>query len=152
MDGITCFQNMATTHIPLDFQMLGSGRVSWELNYVLGMSSQGTDSFDADLRLLQVYYSKLCQVDPSIQLQFTQEKCLQEYFATFALFIVHSLTFMATVFLPKDVLDMCKPKPDGTENEKGDTLVFGLLKLWERSFQKLVSYDDHAYIQNYLVE
>lgn len=57
---------------------------------------------------------------------------------------------MSTVFLPDDVIKLSKSKKDATANEKGDTLVFGLLKLWERSFQKLVSYDENNYMSKHV--
>jgi hypothetical protein len=141
--------------VAVDFQMLGSGRSAWDIVYFLGMSSSGADCYATDVALLRAYYDGLVAAaarcgnsnfDPCV---WTFERLQRDYFAVFLTFVCHSLAYMGSVLTPADQLAFLK-QPPGKALEKGETLVFGCLKMWLRSFDKLCSYYTHGFFATHL--
>lgn len=128
----------------VDFQMMGSGRVAWDLAYLTITSSAcDINCYQDEFELLEVYYKQLLatgasndKFDPGA---FTFQDLKKEFCRAYVLGIVHLMLLMSDALSPKALDTQARGRKDDTE-KKGETLTFASIRMFAKAFGKLLSY------------
>ena len=145
--------------IAVDFGMVGTGRVSWDINYFFGMSID-PNNFHEEKILLQAYYESLVKEIKKSQnesnFNYTFEEFEREYYLVWSSYMVKTIYNMNLILNPTKIQKSAKEKAkakkkDSSEDEKSETLVFAFYKLIERNFLRCKTYYMNGVFKQFLV-
>lgn len=127
----------------IDFQMVGSGRASWDLAYFYSFSAPAV--YESDMELLKIYQKELLRVgsrNPNFENAATREEVgsFEALRAEFVRSIV-MITLSNVAYLPEiQNVKVLQDQADHSKGDKGETQTYLTLALWKRVFERIANY------------